>query len=174
MRCSTITGVDGGISIEFADSAADARGRFVHELAGTQFGRYLPPRHRYLLLDVEPSDPEWIPITACIGAGPSDPGSHALLPTFTRPFPGAMADLDRWYSDHHVPEVTSVAGFVAGRRFAHRDPDADHPRLALYEIDLADPGAALDRLTEALPAMVRTDALDGSSIASWLFLPVGA
>jgi hypothetical protein len=145
----------------------------VYELADAQFGRYLPPTHRYLLLDTDPTEPEWLPITGSIGAGPSNLASHALLPTFTRPFPGAMAELDRWYTDHHVPEVTTVEGFVAGRRYAHCDPDARHPRLALYELDLGDPGAALERLTAALPTMVQTETLDGSSIASWLFLPVG-
>jgi hypothetical protein len=146
----------------------------VYELADAQFGRYLPPTHRYLLLDTEPAEPEWFPITVSIGPGRSDPGSHALLPTFTRPLTGAMAELDQWYTEHHVPEVTAVAGFVTGRRFAHRDPDAARPRLALYELDLDDPGASLERLTAALAAMVQTDALDGSSIASWLFVPVGA
>jgi hypothetical protein len=166
--------MDGGISIELADDAAHAGSRIVYELAGAQFGRYLPPRHRYLLLDTDPAEPDWLAITGNIGAGPSDPCTHALLPTFTRPFPGAMAELDRWYTDHHVPEVTAVEGFVTGRRFAHRDPEADHPRLALYELDLEDPGASLERLTAALPAMVQTDALDGSSIASWLFVPAEA
>lgn len=164
--------MDGGISIELTDDPTGAGVRLVYELAEAQFGRYRPPTHRYLLLDTAPEDPEWIPITAAIGGGTSAPQAHALLPTFTRPYPGALAELDRWYTHHHVPEVTAVAGFVVGRRFAHRDPGAAHPRLALYELDPDDPGAALARLTAALPTMVQTDALDGSSIASWLYLPV--
>ena len=166
--------MDSGIGIELADTATGAAGRRVFELAEAQFDRYRPPTHRYLLLDLAPDETDWIPLTGCIGQRRTAPWSAALLPTFTRPLPGRLADLDRWYTDHHVPEVVSVAGFVAGQRFAHRNPAVEHPRLALYELETDDPGAALVRLTAALATMVQTDALDGSSIASWLYLPVSA
>lgn len=165
----------GGIDIELLhELAGDAGtdGRWWYRLADAQLGRYRPATHRYLVLDPEPVEPGWLPLTDRLVSVPGDRRGRALLPTFTAPVVGREVDCDRWYSDHHVPEVIGVDGFAAGQRFACADPRADHPRLALYEIVDDDPGAALDRLTTALPSMVHTDALDAESIASWLYLPV--
>ncbi len=160
-----------GIGIELIDTVGSDDEREIYELADAQFDRYRPPTHRYLALDRTPTQADWLPISERIGA-PLGAGGRALLPTFTAAHHGRLADLDDWYTTHHVPQVVTVEGFAAGQRFAHTDPQAEYPRLALYELDAADPGAALERLTAALPAMVQTDALDGSSIASWLYLRV--
>jgi len=161
-----------GIDIELVDAFDPNDEREAFELADAQFGRYRPPTHGYLMLDRSPQQATWQPITERIGAAAATAQPRALLPTFTAPFPDRLADLDHWYSTHHVPEVVAVEGFSAGQRFAHRDPRAEHRRLALYELDADDLGAALDRLIGALPSMVQTDALDGSSIASWLYVAV--
>lgn len=116
------------------------------------------------------------PITDVIGPKPSSRAQRHLLPTLTNPLDSRIEALDDWYTNHHVPEVTQVAGFVAGRRYeASNAPSEEAPlkhcRLALYEIEGEDPEPALRRLEAALPDMYPTDALDVPDIASWCFTP---
>ena len=119
------------------------------------------------------------PITDVIGPKSSARARRHLLPTLTNPLDGRIDALDDWYTNHHVPEVTQVAGFVAGRRYeAMGEPSSGaalkHRRLALYEIEGNDPEPALRRLEAALPVMVSTDVLDVPDIASWCFSPIEA
>lgn len=117
------------------------------------------------------------PITGVIGPRASAREQRHLLPTLTNPLDGRIEALDRWYTNHHVPEVTQIAGFAAGRRYEAVDQPSEgapleHCRLALYEIEGNDPEPALRRLEAALPGMVETDALDVPDIASWCFSPL--
>ena len=88
-----------------------------------------------------------------------------------------------WYDREHLPAALACPGVLRGRRYATSKSTTSNDRgtkastdtktyLALYELETDDPGAALVRLTAALASMVQTDALDGTSIASWLYLPV--
>lgn len=54
--------------------------------------------------------------------------------------PEREEDFNRWYDQVHVPEVTSVPGCVAARRYVFSPPGLDpvptkHRYLALYEFD---------------------------------------
>ncbi|MEV5827682.1 hypothetical protein AB0L25_19135 [Spirillospora sp. NPDC052242] len=62
------------------------------------------------------------------------------------PSPDVAAEYDRWYDEVHIPEMLTIEGFVAARRFV---PAGDGgPYIAQYEIE-GDPGAAMDRLKAA-------------------------
>lgn len=159
-----------------------------YTLHAAQFAKYRPAHHPCLTL-VEglrfgPQDPalpsgtvvsHWEAITPRLERVRGPRAGRVLLPTFTCPFPGRLADLDAWYTTFHVPQVIEVDGFLAGQRYRRLDDDPtpphEHVRLALYELDPADPGAALERLQGALGSMEPTDALDGSTISSWCFAP---
>jgi hypothetical protein len=61
--------------------------------------------------------------------------------------PERLDEYNTWYNDTHLPEVVALEGFVSARRF--EPVDADGPFVAIYEIDAADPSAALAALGEA-------------------------
>jgi hypothetical protein len=61
--------------------------------------------------------------------------------------PERLDEYNTWYNDTHLPEVVALEGFVSARRF--EPVDADGPFVAIYEIDAADPSAALANLGKA-------------------------
>lgn len=66
--------------------------------------------------------------------------ARSVLVVLSKPVEGREADFDAWYSGIHLPEVVSLDGFVAARRFKHvPDPERQDavplPYLAIYEVE---------------------------------------
>lgn len=179
----------------WTEAIASIAGAHGYRLSGGQLLNFPPPRFTHLVV-LEPADnaethaatlrdllgcpvTAWAfsPITDVIGPKPSSWARRHILPTLTNPLDGRIDALDAWYTNHHVPEVTQVAGFAAGRRYEASDLPSDgeplkHRRLAFYEIEGEDPEPALRSLEAALPDMYPTDALDVPDIGSWCFTPI--
>lgn len=70
---------------------------------------------------------------------------------FSNPADGREADYNLWYDDVHLGEVLQVPGFVAASRFRLAPDPAGkaptHAYLAVYEMEVDDPAAALAELT---------------------------
>jgi hypothetical protein len=61
------------------------------------------------------------------------------------------AEYNEWYSGTHIPQICSVPGFVAARRYQIHGADGDGSTkgryLAIYELETDDLGAALAELS---------------------------
>lgn len=99
--------------------------------------------------------------------------STALLVVLTNPVEGREDEYNRWYSEDHLDDVLSAAGFEAAQRFRFqgsklsRKPIAQY--LALYEVD-ADRREEAEELllktanTEAMPI---SDAMAPGQVTWW-------
>lgn len=89
-------------------------------------------------------------------------GRHILV-VMTNPTDGMDAEFNAWYSNTHLQEVVGIPGFVSAQRFKlaaeQMGGESEYEYLAIYEIDAASAGAALDALKEARPNLNMTDAL---------------
>jgi hypothetical protein len=61
--------------------------------------------------------------------------------------PDRVEEYNRWYDETHLPEVVSVPGIVAARRYA--PVDGEGPFVAIYELEADDLSAVVPALTEA-------------------------
>lgn len=98
---------------------------------------------------------------------------HQIL-VFTNPVEGREDEYNRWYDDIHVSEVLELEGFVACQRFVtdtSKNPPAKY--LAVYECDAEDPVAAWNTLQRTIPQMNMSDALDLSSVSTWIYTAHG-
>ncbi len=86
---------------------------------------------------------------------------------------GRDAEFNRWYDEQHIPDVLSLDGFIAARRFdAIPVPGvaSDQRYLAMYDIESdAPPHSLLEQLASAGPKMVVSDALDPATVKMQLF-----
>jgi hypothetical protein len=57
--------------------------------------------------------------------------------------PAREDEFNQWYGQTHLPEVLSVPGFVAARRYKVHGGEADRPYLAVYEIEADDLAAPM-------------------------------
>jgi len=75
------------------------------------------------------------------------------------------AEYNEWYSGTHIPEISSIPGFVSARRYKIREADRDRSTkasyLAIYELEADDIGQPLAELAtrSAAGRMGRSDAL---------------
>jgi hypothetical protein len=60
--------------------------------------------------------------------------------------PDKEAEYHKWYNETHLPQIVSVDGIVAARRFA--PVDGNGPFVAVYELDCDDLEGAVQRLGE--------------------------
>jgi hypothetical protein len=60
--------------------------------------------------------------------------------------PDREAEYHKWYNEIHLPQILSVDGIVAARRFA--PSDGEGPFIAIYELDCDDLDAAVQQLGE--------------------------
>jgi hypothetical protein len=98
-----------------------------------------------------------------------DQVAKAVLIVHSRPVEASREDeFNKWYDEVHIPDVTSVAGVVSGRRFkkAAGADDGGYPYLAIYELDTEDVGATMKELVD------RT--ADGTFVMSEAFVSEGA
>lgn len=77
---------------------------------------------------------------------------------FTNAMSGHEDEFNDWYNNQHLSDVLKVPGFVCAQRFKLAQEDSDLPGryLAIYEIESADPDAAVAELlqragTKAMP-----------------------
>ena len=82
---------------------------------------------------------------------------------------------NRWYDDHHFPEICAMPGVTGGRRFdAALMPMGapGQPYLAIYEIDCEDAGAFMAELGRRMANGEMTptpEALDADSAVIWFY-----
>lgn len=89
--------------------------------------------------------------------------------------PGQAQAYNRWYDDHHFPEICAMPGVTGGRRFnaalsAMGAPG--QPFLAIYEIDCEDAGTFMAELGRRMASGEMTpapDALDPDSATIWFY-----
>lgn len=93
---------------------------------------------------------------------------RGLLIVQSRPVrPDRAGELDDWYDNVHLPEISAVPGFVSARRYRACDratgtPDPDNPSfLAVYELEADDLNRPLRELSArtAEGRMSTTDAI---------------
>lgn len=60
--------------------------------------------------------------------------------------PDVAAEYNRWYDEVHIPEMLTIEGIVAARRYATAGGDGTY--IAHYEIE-GDPKAVMKRLQDA-------------------------
>lgn len=99
---------------------------------------------------------------------------NAALVAWCSPVDSAAAEeLERWYVEFHVPEVTAaVPGVVGVRRYVLSDVSADGstvPRfLAIYELQTDDVAGAARALADARHSFTPTTTMDWSDNAPLL------
>jgi hypothetical protein len=77
--------------------------------------------------------------------------AKGILLVETRPGSVQDSEYNRWYDEVHIPQILTVAGFTAARRFA--PVEGDGPYVAIYEIE----GDDLNAVRAALGASDRVD-----------------
>lgn len=102
---------------------------------------------------------------------------HILL-VQSEPRDGRDDEYNQWYDDEHLPDVLTVPGFVAARRFAavpgvHGELPA-HRYLAIYEIETDDPTAALAALSTAARSMNLSPAFNRETQLSFAFSEISS
>ena len=100
--------------------------------------------------------------------------AHRLF-VYSNPVEGREAEYNDWYDGVHITEVLEVDGFVGCQRF-RVDPGTDGAParyLAIYEIDSDDPAASFAALRAAVGDMTVSDAIDRSSVTSWIYTAHG-
>ncbi len=172
-------------TLVWSDTAL-ATGR-AHRCSPAQFRSYPPSPWSWLTVD--PDGEPGADVACSIGhyeplcdrligtrSAPQDrrPGAPSLLTVLTRAVPGQDGAYHDWYTGTHLPEVLTLAGYVAAQRFsATAESSVPRPFLALYELDARDAQPVLDTLDAATRAwMRRSSAIDGPAILAWLFDPV--
>ncbi|HEX4106567.1 MAG TPA: hypothetical protein VHX88_00445 [Solirubrobacteraceae bacterium] len=92
----------------------------------------------------------------------------ALLVVLTHPVEGKEEEYNRWYSEDHLDDVLTAAGFEAARRFRFIPSKLSRrpaePYLAIYEVDA-------DRREEAEALLLKTAGTDAMPISDTLAQP---
>lgn len=85
--------------------------------------------------------------------------SKSLLTVYSNCPEGQEQAFNEWYDTIHVPDILSVEGFTAARRYQLAGPgpkvntrngEAVANYLAMYEIEDEDPRSAMERLGKAV------------------------
>jgi hypothetical protein len=73
--------------------------------------------------------------------------AKGLYVAFTSPA-GEAADeeFNRWYSNHHLPEVLSLPGINSASRYRSLDDSPSHAYMVLYELSASDLRAVVARI----------------------------
>ena len=87
------------------------------------------------------------------------------LLVFSNPVAGREDEYNDWYTHTHLDDVKAVPGFTAAQRFKAKEGETQSPShqyLAIYDLDVANPAAALGELMSRSTsgAMKISDALD--------------
>jgi hypothetical protein len=101
--------------------------------------------------------------------------AKAVLVVHSRPIEASREDeFNKWYDEVHIPDVTSVAGIVSGRRFKKAGPPVadSFNYLAIYEIDAEDIGATMQQLMDRIGdgTFVMSEAFQGDDNSTGLFV----
>jgi hypothetical protein len=97
----------------------------------------------------------------------------ALLVVLTHPAEGKEDEYNRWYSEDHLDDVLTAAGFDAARRFRFVPSKLSRkpvePYLAIYEVDAdrREEAEALLLKTANTEAMPISDALGQPAVTWW-------
>lgn len=99
----------------------------------------------------------------------------------TNPNEGNDAEFNTWYDGDHLRDVLDIPGFVSARRFRVIESRSRSDQLptwryaAIYEMECDDPQTALQQIREraGTPRMTISDALDLSTVATFLLQPIG-
>lgn len=99
--------------------------------------------------------------------------AKAVLVVHSRPIePSREDEFNKWYDEVHIPDVTSVAGVVSGKRFKKPGPsDGGFNYLAIYELDSDDFGVTMKELMDRIGdgTFVMSEAFEGDNNSTGLF-----
>jgi len=98
----------------------------------------------------------------------------------SNPVSGREEEFNRWYNQHHIPDVLNVPGFVSGQRFRLAEAQMGgqgsraYKYLAIYEIETDDLAGTLKELRArgGTADMVASDAIDTKNVGSFVFTPI--
>jgi hypothetical protein len=102
--------------------------------------------------------------------------SRHILLVHSDPVAGQDGEYNRWYDEVHLPDVLSVPGFVAAKRYTaapsiHGELPGNR-YLAIYEIETDDLPAALAALSQAAKEMDLDAAFDRASQRTLAFTEI--
>jgi hypothetical protein len=93
------------------------------------------------------------------------------LIALANPVAGKEQEFNEWYSNVHIPDVTSLPGVKSGKRF-RITRDKPWKYVAEYEIESDDIAKWEADATEALKKMVMSDSLDFNTLVTLYMEPV--
>jgi hypothetical protein len=68
------------------------------------------------------------------------------------------AEMNRWYSQHHLPEILTIPGVMSASRYRSLDPQPDYGYLATYTLSGGDLRAIVNRIFAEGPRRTATEA----------------
>ncbi|MEE8248404.1 MAG: hypothetical protein V3S87_14220 [Alphaproteobacteria bacterium] len=89
---------------------------------------------------------------------------------------GREDDYNDWYENTHLDEVIATSAVVSAQRFKladRRGVEAPNRYLAIYEVEVDDPGEVFPSVDAGGDKRNNTDALDRSSLGAWVWTPIG-
>jgi len=97
---------------------------------------------------------------------------------FADPVAGREAEFNRWYDEHHAPEVAAVPGFVSWQRAVLNDQQMNPPAPAskyvtLFKIVTADLPAVFKEFGARAPRMGISPAFDGNRTFGYTYRAIG-
>lgn len=96
---------------------------------------------------------------------------------FADPKPESEAEYNKWYNEHHVPEITAVPGFVSGQRFVFSstqlNKDTSQKYLAMFKIVTPDIAATIKQFQTLAPNMTDSPAFKTSGTIGYTYKAIG-
>ncbi len=96
---------------------------------------------------------------------------------FADPKPESEAEYNKWYNEHHVPEITAVPGFVSGQRFVFSstqlNKDTSQKYLAMFKIVTPDIAATIKQFQTLAPNMTDSPAFKTSGTVGYTYKAIG-
>ncbi len=89
---------------------------------------------------------------------------------------GREDEYNEWYENTHLDEVIGTSAVVSAQRFelaAERGAAAPNRYLAVYEVEVDDPGKVFPSIEAKGADRDNSDAIDRETISAWVWTPIG-
>ncbi len=89
---------------------------------------------------------------------------------------GREDEYNEWYENTHLDEVIATSAVVSAQRFelaAQRGAEAPNRYLAVYEVELDDPGEVFASIDAKGAERDNSDAIDRATLGAWVWTPIG-
>jgi hypothetical protein len=85
--------------------------------------------------------------------------AEGLFLAYTHPrSPETEAEMNRWYSEHHLAEILTIPGVMAASRYRSLEAQPEYGYLAAYMLSGTDLRAVVDRIFAEGPNRTPTNA----------------